>query len=219
MTEETPSKSLVESSVFKNISGGAVISARPLYSHPYTYRARTKLIFACNEMPRTFDTSFGLMRRLLIVPFKAEFTDARKNKDTDIDNKLKKELPGIFNKCIEAYKKCQERKELTKSKTIDNAVHSYEREVDFTLDWLEKNLKIHELGNGHDEQYQSIPDLFSCYTEQSEKDGFRPINKHYFGKKLSKFIKDYEQRTKVKKVNNKAERVLIGVTRLSEEEF
>lgn len=219
MTEETPNRALVESSVFKLITGGGAISARPLYANPYTYKTKCKLVFACNEMPQTQDTTYGLTRRLLIVPFKQEFSEKNNNVNYNIDEELKTELPGIFNKCIKAYIECKKRRKLTFSKTIEKANQDYIKEIDYTLDWMEKNIQVHEIGNGHDESYKSISDIYTSYVDQIEKDGHKPVNKIYFGKKISRHIKNYDDRVRKKKIGGRTERVIIAITVDSQEEF
>lgn len=47
----------------------------------FDLRNYAKLIFSANEVPRIDDKTDGLNRRLMIVPFKAKFT----NKDDDYD--------------------------------------------------------------------------------------------------------------------------------------
>ncbi len=75
------------------------------------FKSRAKLIFCCNGQLKSSDTSAGLERRLSILNFPAKF---RENPDPNdpfqfkadimLEQKLLKELPGIFNWAYEGYK-------------------------------------------------------------------------------------------------------------------
>lgn len=219
MAEETPSRSLQDSSGFKSLVGGAVISARQLYKKPYSFKNRAKLIFACNDMPETGDTSHGYVRRFLIAPFRARFSDELGNKDPLIEEKLSSELPGIFNKVIHAYREVLKRRKFSDSEASRKALHDYRREIDPALGWLEKTLVFHPLGNGMDIKFAPISKIYDEYRRDIENEGHRPINNVHFGKKLSRFVKDYDKRHAIKKIDKKTHRVLIATTRESGEIF
>ncbi len=130
MAEETPSKSLMESSIFKNLVTGGETQVRQLYKKPYVMRNRAKLIFACNDLPGSNDTSLGYFRRFLIVPFRATFSDALGNKDSFIEEKLIKELPGIFNRVIRHYAALVKNKVFSESGASLQALSEYRLDVD-----------------------------------------------------------------------------------------
>lgn len=219
MTEETPSRSLSESSIFKNLVGGGVVNARQLYKNPYSFKNRAKIIFACNEMPETSDTSHGYLRRLMIIPFRAEFSNSIGNKDPHIEQKLLKELPGIFNKVLRAYKEVKKRGDFTPSESRDEVIASYRRDIDNTLGWVEHNLIAHAMGNGMDAKFSPISKIYLEYRNEMETQGLRADHAVKFGKKLSRFIKDYKDRVSWKRLDGKMERVLIATTRESGENF
>lgn len=130
MAEETPSRSLMESSIFKNLVSGGETQVRQIYKKPYVMRNRAKLIFACNELPGSNDTSLGYFRRFLIVPFRATFSDARGNKDPFIEEKLVQELPGIFNRVMKAYQVLVKNRKFSESEITKNALAEYRLDVD-----------------------------------------------------------------------------------------
>lgn len=212
MAEETPSRSLMETSMFKNLVGGGESYVRQLYKNPYTMRNRAKLIFACNELPMTEDTSHGYMRRFLIVPFKALFTDEKGNKDPLIEEKLKSELAGIWNKVYAAYRGVKKRGQFSTSKSSSIALEDYKKEIDPTIDWVDRNLQIHPLGNGKDETFVLISKIYTDYQGDMERSGIKPVNSIVFGRRLSRHLPDYEKRKHRKKIENRAEQILIAVT-------
>lgn len=174
---------------------------------------------ACNEMPTTEDTTYGLTRKVQIIPFRAFFDDKLNNKDSEIESKLKRELSGIFNRAIEAYKLCVKQKKLTENEASINAMREYQKEIDYTIDWIENNLTFHPLGNGMDERKQPVSKIYASYKIEMENTGFKPLNKFKFGKKIGHAISDYKDRVKYTKIQNRTERVLIATTKDTGENF
>lgn len=145
MAEETPTKSLLESSLFKNLVSGGETSVRQLYKRPYIMRNKAKLIFACNELPQTSDLTHGFFRRLIIVPFGATFSHERGNRDDFIEAKLAAELPGIFNRCIEGYHTLRTRRKFAESGASTTALNSYQLESNNVKRWyLETLTNVHK---------------------------------------------------------------------------
>lgn len=129
MAEETPSKSLTDSSLFKNLVSGGETQVRQLYKRPYVMRNKAKLIFACNALPDSGDTTHGFFRRLIIVPFGATFSHEKGNRDDFIEKKLIDELPGIFNQCIKGYHGLRNRKKFSESAASSQALASYQLDI------------------------------------------------------------------------------------------
>lgn len=219
MSEETPTKALLESSLFKNISGGGETTVRKLYQNAYTMKNRAKIMFACNELPLATDVTYGFTRRLILVPFKETFSTQKGNKDPYIEEKLKKELPGIFNYVMAAYTKMKATGHFSKSKAAEDHLAAYKSEIDFTTTWLKTNLQIHPLGNGHDDKATKIHEIWSSYKQEIEQGNMKPLDRNHFGKRLAKFIGDYEIRLGWKRISNKNERVLKALTIESGDQF
>jgi P4 family phage/plasmid primase-like protien len=134
MGEETNIRSLGDSEVFKTMVTGGNIDIKKLYSQPYTIKNRTKLIVAANELPKSKDRSHGLYRRMILVPFDAVFTFETGNKDPKMREKLKEELPGIFNMAIEYYKKLEMNGfKFSEPSEIKNALELYKSDNDNVL--------------------------------------------------------------------------------------
>lgn len=103
LSEETPSKALLESSEFKLLSAGGEMEVRQLYGQPFSAKNTAKFIFACNDLPYSGDSSYGFYRRMLIAPFNVTFTDAKR--DVKLRDKLYAESAGILNLLLDGYRK------------------------------------------------------------------------------------------------------------------
>ena len=123
----------VKTALLKQIVGGDVIQIERKGKDPLSYRPYVKCVFAVNNLPQFYENSYGMLRRMLIVPFPALFTDKpnpeNKNEFQRIPNfqeKLKPELAGIFNFAMEGYKRLIENNFVfSKSKRIDEIMRLY----------------------------------------------------------------------------------------------
>jgi len=212
LAEETPNKSLLESSIFKNLVTGGEVQVRSPYKLPYFMRNKAKLMFSCNELPESADTTHGFFRRLLIVPFDQQFNPGAKNFDPFIEQKLSNELPGIFNLMLEGYKRLKENEKFTHSSKVDKQLKDYQNETDSVLMWVSENIVVHDLGNGHDKDYATIHDLYHSYQIQVRNGGINPVNINSFGKKIAKYIDKYQERFYFKKVDSKSVKVIKGIS-------
>lgn len=223
ISEETPRLALAETSTFKHLASGGVISARKLRENSYQFYNKTKLILSCNDLPRTSDATYGLIRRFIIIPFRARFTDELGNKDGKIDEKLKAELPGIFNRVWEAYKICRKNGKLSPCKDAARALDDYKELIDPMGRWLENTYKFHPLGNGKDDCYIPIKQMFPEYVLEMERQQEKKfLTEGQFYRKLATKIKDYDKRKKlVRNQSNKgvAENMLLAVTKKEGEEI
>ena len=140
----------VKTALLKQIVGGDVIQIECKGKAPRSYRPHVKCVFAVNNLPQFCENSYGMLRRMLIVPFPALFTD---NPNTDNPNEfqripnfqenLKPELAGIFNFAMEGYKRLRDNNFVfTKSKRIDDIMRNYTQQYspvqEFTQECLIK---------------------------------------------------------------------------------
>lgn len=87
---------------FKRLTGDDTIKARFLRREFFDFVSQCCLIFSSNYMPLVTGQDDGVWRRIVMVPFKAKFYEARecpegaKIKDPKMKAKLLAELPGIL---------------------------------------------------------------------------------------------------------------------------
>ena len=208
IAEETPTKALSDSSIFKNLVTGGGTTVRKIYQDPYTMYNRAKLVFSCNTLPPTEDTTDALFRRLIIIPFRAKFEPGTKGFDPHIAEKMMKELPGIFNKVLSSYRELWERKTFTESDAAKEALDKYSRDLNPLRDWLDEKVEFYPLGNGHDEDYVTVHQLYDEYKTDMDRQGFRPLNITAFGHEVRKLCGDYNLRKTIKRVDNRPQKVV-----------
>lgn len=100
---EINKKRSLDPSQIKNLSGGDVISARPLFSNEIrNFTPSHTLVIQTNYKPEAPSDDNALWRRALLIPFEAEFLleptqPHHKPIDLSIEEKLMKEASGILN--------------------------------------------------------------------------------------------------------------------------
>jgi P4 family phage/plasmid primase-like protien len=134
--ENDASTGLLISSTFKNLISGGTVTAKNVYERPYPMESVAKFIFLLNELPKTKDATKAFFRRQLIIPFNKYFSDELGNKDPDLINKLKQELPGIMNWALQGYDRLKTQGRFTDSKTIDKYVKEYQRDASDMLRFI-----------------------------------------------------------------------------------
>lgn len=127
ISDEMPNMAMQDTDIFKKMMGGS-ITIRRLYGMPTVHRCTTKLMFAANEIPATYDHSHGLFRRLLIVPFDARFEG--KDVDRTLMPKLMRELPGIFNRVLQAFRSLKKAEHFTVAERSVEQLNSYRTDND-----------------------------------------------------------------------------------------
>jgi P4 family phage/plasmid primase-like protien len=194
-SNETAVDTFYESELFKELTGGGVVTARRLYQNAEEYQNLTKFILSSNELPATRDASFGLTRRLHIIELTERFTPETEGYDPHIKTKLAAEVAGICNKLIRQYAMLKHRGyivEMEKSKELKEEMRAaaYESHSNFHVDEYIKNRididKESEIGK---------KDLYFDYTSWCIESGFKNTSNAHFFRVAKKLLKEKETRS------------------------
>lgn len=121
-TEAKPEAKIADG-VFRRIASGETLDARPIGKEPVQITPVCKLWWAQNAQPNVHDTSDGFWRRLKLLPFRRQFTEAEK--DIDLPAKLLAELPGILNWALDGLRRLRTVGTFTASKQATAAAAEY----------------------------------------------------------------------------------------------
>ena len=130
-----------------------------------------------NKKPHLGDISAGMLRRLLIVPFDQDFERNPELKIKDVYTKIRPELPGIFNRCIKAWRDVQKRG-FTVSKETKEAVQDLARSSDTVYDWWCEHVNV----TGADADKLIYAQCYTHYQEHMEpgiSERYRLSQKHF----------------------------------------
>jgi putative DNA primase/helicase len=187
------STSLKETGMFKEITGRDMIGAKRKYLRDLFFVNYSKQIFACNKLPRVYDTSDGFWERWMIFEFPYKFVpkevydnmseDEKKNKkiqDTDIIKLLTTddELSGLLNRALDGLKLLLEKKTFSYSKSLQAIKELWIRKADsfeaFCMDFIE---------DGED---CAVPKkvVRKLYTKYCRKYNLRGVSDRYIRSKL-----------------------------------
>ncbi|MHB1107096.1 MAG: DNA primase family protein [Lutibacter sp.] len=164
---------------FKLMASGEPIEARLPYGDPFILTEYAKLIFNCNELPKDVEHTNAYFRRFLIIGF--DVTIAEDQQDKQLPNKIiQNELSGVFNWILQGLDRVLEQKNFSKCEAIDNARTNYEKQSDSVLLFISE-FNYYKTAN----DYTLISALYPQYKSFCIEDGYRPLGKSNFMKRLS----------------------------------
>lgn len=167
----------LEASIFKQLVSGEPVEARLPYGNPFTLTQYAKLIFNCNELPKDVEQTEAYFRRFLIIPF--EVTIPEMEQDKQLAHKIiSNELSGVFNWVLQGLNRLLIQKKFTDCQKVREARELYERESDSVRQF------IYDGGYKSSHEWISIKILYQDYRSFCIEDGFKPVSKTNFIKRL-----------------------------------
>lgn len=169
----------LEASIFKQMVSGEPVEARLPYGQPFMLKQYAKLIFNCNELPKDVEHTNAYFRRFLIIPF--DVTIPPEEQDKQLHTKIiENELSGVFNWVLEGLNRLLEQKRFTDCEAVKQAVEQYKSQSDSVKMFIDENDY-----QSSPTDYRLIKELYTQYRTFCIDDGFKPVNKTNFIKRLS----------------------------------
>ena len=164
----------------KTLFSGEPIEARLLYCDPFTIRDYAKFIFNCNELPKNTEQTNAYFRRFLIINF--DQTIPENEQDKELSNKIvASELSGVFNWVLSGLERLLKQRNFSECTAVNEARRQYELDSDSVNQFIcEHDYKASSTS------YTLLKDLYNAYKGFCIEDGFRPVNKKNFTKRLEK---------------------------------
>jgi putative DNA primase/helicase len=168
----------LESSIFKQLVSGEPVEARLPYGEPFTLKQYAKLIFNCNELPKEVEQTNAYFRRFLIIPF--DVTIPPEKQDKNLHNKIiEKELSGVFNWVLEGLNRLLAQKGFSNCSAAEEAVADYKKQSDSVKMFIDEN--DYTISPN---EYTLIKEIYPRYRQYCSEDGYRPVSKVNFSKRL-----------------------------------
>lgn len=161
----------------KQITSRDTIPTRQLYGEAYSFQPTHKLLICGNHQPGSHDAGDGMWRRLILIPFKRQFTDAEVIPDLD-QQLIRSELSGILAWAIQGCLIWQ-REGLGIPVSISAMTDTYRRETDLLGLFLEE----HTCEKVGAETSSSM--LYTYFRLFCDEQGVRPPSNIAFGRQLS----------------------------------
>jgi putative DNA primase/helicase len=117
-------------SIFKKIVTGNRIKAERKGQDPFEFNPYVKLLFSANDIPRMKDKTGAVLRRLVIIPFNATFSEADPDYDPFIKYKLiePESIEYLIRVGVEGLKRVVTKNHFTQSARVDKELKDYEEE-------------------------------------------------------------------------------------------
>lgn len=146
---------LKDTSILKQITGRDLLGAPRKFKSSIEFVNYSKQIFACNELPRVYDSSVGFWNRWIIFEFPYIFLDKTEFEDSPLKNKKRmnqeqiekistpEELSGLFNIAVEKLSVLRKNKMFSSSRGTGEIKQFWIRKSDsfaaFCMDHLEED--------------------------------------------------------------------------------
>lgn len=195
--DDISKKYIDDNAIFKKLVTGETVNVERKGKDPFEFNNYAKLLFSANKLPRINDTSDGLMRRLVIIPFNAIFSEKDADFDAFIKDKLLKKsaMEYLLKLGVEGLKRVLTTG-FTEPLVVANEKKEYEVVNNPVLAFINEEPKIHN---------EPVKDVYRKYGTWCYENGLKPYSHVEFGREISKHGFD----STVKRVNGKSIRVYI----------
>jgi putative DNA primase/helicase len=135
-----------------------------------------RVTLSTNERPRFRDRSGGVWRRTIIIPFRVTIPPDRQ--DRQLTERLKAELPGIFNWSLKGLRRLRRNGRFTEPRVCQEALEAYRNECNPAKQFLGESCREDAAGS------IACQSLFDEYSAWSEDNGFETLDARQFGKEV-----------------------------------
>lgn len=171
---------------FKIITGGKRerVSCNQKHIPTFEFVPRCKLILSANIFPRITDHSSAFYQRLLLIPCDRRFSEDEK--DRQLHDKLRVELPGIFNWVMEGQRNLKKRGRFEQYDFMREAVQDLEDENNPAHLFFQEHVTT-DVSEG---TYVEKSDLFNKYRSWCVENGQRVLTHIMFSRcVIKKYVK------------------------------
>lgn len=161
--------------VVKQLTGGDRVKARFLYADFFEYQPTHTLWMAANHRPVVKGTDYAIWRRIKLVPFNV--TIPEHERDGNLPEKLRAELPGILAWAVQGCLEWQQRG-LDDPATVRKASAQYKADMDLLGQFLEECCEVGA------ERGADAKDVYRRYVEWCSANGLTPMAKQSFGRRM-----------------------------------
>jgi putative DNA primase/helicase len=185
--EAEDGKQLAEAFI-KQLTGGDKITARFLYREFFEFDATFKLFLAVNHKPKIKGTDHAIWRRIHLVPF--NLTIPAKERDNQLGEKLRNELPGILRWAVEGCLLWQ-KEGLGVPESVREATSEYRSEMDVIGDFIEECCVVDPAAN------TPFRHLYGNYITWCSENGQLNVSPAEFGQRLAEHGFDSDRNKKI----------------------
>lgn len=188
-----------DTAIFKKLVTGNPINVERKGKDPFDFNNYSKFLFSANNIPRIKDKTEAALRRLIIVPFNAQFSVKDKDFDPYIKYKLQSDevMEYLIRIGIEGLQRILTNNGFTKSDKVEAELQEYRENNNPILGFFKEY---------QDEQIDNEPThkVYRRYMEYCLANSLQPMSNVEFSKQVNRVL-GYS--VMVKRVANKSVRV------------
>ncbi len=140
LSSEIPDNRKFNESLVKDLTGGDAITARKLFSNPFTFMPSHKVWIYGNHKPRIAGTDEGIWRRIRVIPFSVIIPKEKRKKMSSILQVFRDEGSGILAWAVSGSIQWQV-SGLPSPDAVQVATEEYRTEMDLVQQFSMKNAK------------------------------------------------------------------------------
>jgi P4 family phage/plasmid primase-like protien len=122
--DDVKSGSKLPDGPLKKISEAKTLSGERKFRDAFEFQCRAFPILLCNNDPSLADLSYGMMRRLRVLPFDRQFKKSEEYRSL-FDRIIGNELPGVLNRALRGWKRLQKNGRFTIGADIRRATRRF----------------------------------------------------------------------------------------------
>lgn len=183
-------KGLENTALFKQLSGQDMISANRKFDSHIHFTNYAKMIFACNELPYSYDDSDGFWDRWIMVDFIYRFVDNptlsfHKKKDPHIIDKIgtDKELSGLLNWALVGLDRLMFQGKFSKNISTEEIRMKWKRKSSSVSAFLADCIVLEY----SEDTFISVSDFNRKYLEYCQKKDLKPESKKNIKAKIHEY--------------------------------
>lgn len=141
--DDIPSTYLPESSIFKKLVTGEMVTAEKKGQDPFSFKPYAKMFFALNGLPPVSDKSKAFFSRILLIPLNQDFSKSVK-KDVQLKDRkwTQQEIECLTWLAVDGLKRLLAQGDFTRPECVQRAVDEYEAENNPIREFLEETESI-----------------------------------------------------------------------------
>ena len=183
---------MLDVALMKTLTGGDTMTARKLYQEEFEFIPQFKILINTNVLPRMTDDSIFKSDRIHILSFDRHFeVDER---DTTLKDKLKTEIPGIFNRLVSHYKQFA-KTGFHVPRSSQKIIQQYHLNSNNVMQYVEDNLYKNTAG------YEKASDVYKNYTDWCVENGYQAAGNKVFKERASRVGLIYTEKCHKKNKN------------------
>lgn len=167
-----------EEAILKRYTGGDKVTMQRKNISEIAVRPSAKLMFAWNERPKFRDKSFGLWRRMILIPLNRRIPDDSRNKEMVSPRYWLNEAGGIMNWALIGLGRLLQQGGFSRCRVVDEALSDYRTEVNPVLEFFQDFVEVNS------EESIKSDLLYKLYQNWCEASGHRAMNSRGFGKQV-----------------------------------